>query len=257
VIGPEPGRILRLALVAWGLGHLALGRRMTGLALLVLEVVSLAALAVLLVTLRRGTLDLLPFVAGLLFIAAWAAQAVNAYRATAPPAADDAPTARTPAAAIAWLSLPLLAWSSGYWLVAGEAASPAAVTDRFVTAWTSDRLTDAAWPPSVRRVAEGARDRLVELCADGRLPDGCEAGGTELFRGVRWRIVDGRSAEATAVADIVTYEQRATTFLWVFAGSESVPVPIDELVRLELGAEAVAGPLPIEARDWRVRRAGD
>jgi hypothetical protein len=251
----EPGRVLRLALIAWGLGHLALGRRATGAALLLLEVVALAALVILALTLARGTLDLVPFVAGLVFIGAWAAQAVHAYRSAGAPPADDAPTARTPAAAIALLSLPLLAWSSGYWLVAGEAASPAAVTDRFVADWTFDRMTDAAWPPAVHRVADRARARLDDLCAGGGLPAGCEAGGSELFRGVRWRIASDGAREASAIAEIVAYEQRPTTFLWVFTGSETVPVPIGELLTLKLEADVVDGPLPIEAREWRVRRA--
>jgi hypothetical protein len=255
VIQPEPGRVLRLALIAWGLGHFALGRRTTGAALLVLEAVGLAVLVVLALTLGRGTLDLVPFVAGLLFIGAWAAQAVHAYRSAATPSGDEAPAARTPAAAVAWLSLPLLAWSSGYWLVAGEAASPAAVTDRFVADWTFDRLTDADWSPAVRRAADRGRDRLVDLCADGRLPDGCEAGGSELFRGVRWRIADDDATEALAIAEIVTYEQRPTTFLWVFTGSETVPVPIGELLTLELEADPVTGPLPVDAYEWRVRGA--
>jgi hypothetical protein len=251
----EPGRVLRLALVAWGLGHFALGRTTTGAALFVLELVAIAALVVLSLTLGRGALDLVPFVAGLVFIGAWAAQAVHAYRLAGGPSAGDAPASRTPAAAIAWLSLPLLAWSSGYWLVAGEAASPAAVTDRFVADWTSDRPADADWPPAVRRAADRARDRLVVLCDDGRLPAGCEAGGSELFRGVRWRIADDSADRALAVAEIVSYEQRPTTFLWVFSGSETVPVPVDELLTLELEAEVVESPLPVDAHEWRVLRA--
>lgn len=254
---PEPGRVLRLALVAWGLGHIALGRRATGAALLVLEAVGLSALAVLALTLGRGTLDLVPFVGGLLFIAAWAAQAVHAYRSATRPSGADAPATRTPAAAIALLSLPLLAWSSGYWLVAGEAASPAAVTDRFVADWTVDRLADAGWPPAVRRAADRARQRLVSLCAEGRLTDGCDVSDTELFRGVRWRIDTLDDTEALAIAEIVTYEQRPTTFLWVFGGSETVPVPVGELLTLELEAETVEGPLPLDAREWLVRGAVD
>ena len=252
---PEPGHVLRLALIAWGFGHIALGRRATGSGLFILEAVALAGLVVLALTLGSGTLDLIPFVAGLLFIAAWAAQAVHAYLGARAPAEEEAPTGRTPAAAIAWLTLPLLAWSSGYWLVAGEAASPAAVTDRFVADWTGDRLTDASWSPAVRRAGDRAHDRLVDLCADGRLPEGCEAGGSELFRGVRWRIVEEDGMEARAIGEIVAYEQRRTTFLGVFSGSETVPVPLDELLTLELGAEPVQAPLPVEAHEWVVRRA--
>jgi len=37
-----PGRVLRLALVAWGFGDLAMGRRASGIALLVAELIGLA-----------------------------------------------------------------------------------------------------------------------------------------------------------------------------------------------------------------------
>jgi hypothetical protein len=249
-----PGRVLRLALLAWGLGHIASGRRATGAALLLLEAVALVALAILTLTLAGGTLDLIPFIAGLVFIGVWAAQAVDAYRAARGPVKEDAPLSRSPAAAVAWLSLPLLVWSSGFWLIGGEAASAPAVVDRFVSDWAHDQLADAAWPPRVRRAADRAHTHLVELCADNALPDGCSAGGAELFRGVRWRVeVDGN--EATAVAEVVRYERRPTTFLWVFAGTENVPVALGEVLTLELSAVPVAGPLPVGAREWVIERA--
>jgi hypothetical protein len=255
VIAADPGRVLRLGLLAWGLGHIASGRRATGAALLVLEAVALVALAVLTLTLADGTLDLVPFVAGLVFIGAWAAQAVQAYRAARGPVRDDErPTTRSPAAAVAWLSLPLLLWSSGFWLVGGAAASAPAVVDRFVSDWAHNELGDAEWPPPVRRAADRARARLVELCADRALPDGCAAGGAELFRGVRWR-VDVSGDAAVAVAEVVRYERRPTTFLWVFAGTQSVPVPTGEVLTVELEAVPVTAPLPVDAREWRVRDA--
>jgi hypothetical protein len=254
VIAADPGRVLRLALLAWGLGHIASGRRATGAALLVLEAIALVALAILTLTLAGGTLDLIPFVAGLIFIGVWAAQAVQAYRAVRVPVTDDGQASRSPAAAVAWLSLPLLVWSSGFWLIAGDAASAPAVVDRFVSDWAHDGLADAGWPPWVRRAADRARTRLVELCADRALPDGCATGGAELLRGVRWRVdVDGD--EAIAVAEVVRYERRSTTFLWVFAGTESVPVAIGEVLRLQLVVVPVAGPLPVDAREWQVRDA--
>ena len=253
--GADPGRVLRLALLAWGLGHIVSGRRATGAALLVLEPVAAVALAILTLTLAGGTLDLVPFIAGLVFIAVWAAQAVQAYRAARGPVDDDARPVRSPAAAAAWLSLPLLVWSSGFWLIGGEAASAPAVVDRFVSDWAHDRLAEAEWPPRVRRAADRAHTRLVDLCADGALPDGCAAGGAELFRGVRWRVdVDG--IESVAVAEVVRYERRPTTFLWVFAGTESVPVAIGDVLTLEL--RAVPGPdlpVPLGAREWVIQRA--
>jgi hypothetical protein len=262
VTAVEPGRVLRLSLIVWGLGHVAIDRRATGAALLALEVVGLAALLVLTVTLARGTLDLVPFIAGLAFIGAWAAQAIHAYRAAARPARDDPPSGRPPrddtppsgrpaAIAVAWLSIPLLAWSSGFWLIGGESATAAAVVDRFVGDWTEDRLADDGWPAPVRRSADRAHAHLVELCADGELPSSCAAGGVELFRGLRWRI-DASGEDALAVAEVVRFERRPTRFLWVFSGTESVPVAVGRVLSLELEAQEVVGPLPISAREWRV-----
>lgn len=77
---PSPGRVLRLALVAWGLGHLAVGRRGLGLALLAAELLAALLVAWLTIGLADTSAYLVPFVAGVAFITGWAWQAVDAYR---------------------------------------------------------------------------------------------------------------------------------------------------------------------------------
>lgn len=226
---PDPGRVLRRAILAWGLGHLALGRTATGAALLATELMAVALVAWLGIGLAGSSLYLVPYLAGVVFLVAWAWQAVAAYRAARGADAAIGPTPeRSPATAIGWLSLPLLAWGTGFWLVGAGSATPAAVLDRFVTDWTAGDLHLGSWPPDVADAAELA---AAPLGAD-----------RDRLRDVRVSIVDGDGANVAAVAEAIHYERRDTSFLWIFPGSELVPVADDELLVLDL--VAVAAPLP-------------
>lgn len=226
---PDPGRVLRRALVAWGLGHLALGRVTVGRALLVAEVVALLLVAWLAAGLADSSAYLVPFLAGAAFIVTWAWQAVDAYRiARGLEQASPPAPARSPAAAIGILSVPLLLWGTGFWLVAAHAATPAAVLDRFVTAWSRDELAAADWSEPVIDVAREAAASLGT--------------GEDRFRDVRVRITRQDGDRATAVAEAIHFERRTTRFLWVFPGSELVPVADDRVLSLELSAMPVELP---------------
>ncbi|HUH16761.1 MAG TPA: hypothetical protein VMM85_02315, partial [Methylomirabilota bacterium] len=118
---PEPGRVLRLALVAWGLGHLAIGRTLTGRILLAAELGAALTVAWLTVGLADTSLYLVPFLAGVAFLVAWTWQAVDAYHAAHGLVGARPPTPeRSPAAAIGWLSLPLLLWGTGFWVIGAQ-----------------------------------------------------------------------------------------------------------------------------------------
>lgn len=227
--GPEPGAVLRAALVAWGLGHLLIGRRALGVGLLAAEIGAVALVWWLTIGLADTSAYLIPFLAGSAFIVAWAWQAVNAYQAAHVLRIARPPTPeRSPAAAIAWLSVPLLVWGSGFWLIGAHAATPAAVVDSFVTEWSAGEL-GPAWPARVRTQA-GIAERSLGT-ADDR------------FRDLRITVTDERDGRATAVAESIHYERRPTSFLWVFPGSELIPVRDDEVLALELRAEPVAMPI--------------
>ena len=237
---PEPGRVLRWALLGWGLGHRLLGRQTLGVALLLAEVIAAAIVAWLTIGLADSSLYLVPFLAGVGFLVGWAWQAVHAYRAAHAMAAARGPTPeRSPAVAIGWLSLPLLAWGTGFWLIGAHTATPAAAVDRFVSAWTSGPL-DASWPAAV---VEGADDAAAGL-----------GDGPDRFRGLRFTISDAGATRATAIADAIHYERRDTSFLWVFAGSELVPVADQSVLSLQL--EAVPAALPgggdVGAVRWQI-----
>jgi hypothetical protein len=257
VSGAAPGRVLRLALLGWGLGDLAMRRRLVGFAWLAAEAAALVAVVVATLLFADTTWYLLPFLGGMAFIAAWTAQAVAAYR-RAQEAEGTAPSAPSgsAAAAVAWLTVPLLAWGTGFWLIAADAATPAAVLDRFVTAWPAAERR--GWDPALadRRTelamaADAARGRLRRLCAAGRLADDCGAAPANLLRDIRLRITADSGARATAVAEVVRFERRPSRFLGVFDATELVPVPIERILRLELEAR----PAVLGAARWTIVNA--
>jgi hypothetical protein len=227
VTGPDPGRVLRRALVAWGWGHLLLGRTAVGRTLLLAEVVGLLLLAWLTVGLADSSAYLVPFLAGIVFLIAWAWQAVAAYRLAlaAQPAQPPTPE-RSSATAIGWLSIPLLAWGAGFWLIGAHAATPAATLDRFVSQWTAGELEADDWPASVIEAADVAEDSLGT--------------GPDAFQDVRFSIVDQSEDVAFAVGESVHFERQETAVLIVFTGTELVPVADERLLGLELAA------LPVE-----------
>ncbi len=248
---PDAGSVLGRALVAWGLGHLALGQVGAGRTLLAAEAITLALVAWLAIGLADTSAYLVPYLAGVLFLAAWGWQAVDAYRlarreeARPDVASSEAASVpgRSQAVAIGWLAVPLMVWGAGFWLVAAEEATPSATLDRFVTAWTSETLDPDEWGAEVVDAATAAAATLGD--------------GEDRFRDVRVRIVDEAARTAVAVAEAVHYERRPTTFLWVFPGTDLVPVADDEVLRLELAADeaALPGGGSIGALRWSIVEA--
>jgi hypothetical protein len=243
VTAPEPGRVLRWALIGWGFGHLLLGRRIAGWAWLIAELIALGILIWLSIGLIDSSAYLVPFLAGVAFLVAWAWQAIDAYRTARRGQPSPALASRSPAAAIGWLSLPLLVWGTGFWVVAARSATPAAVVDRFVREWTAGQLS-SEWGAGVVRAAERAADAV--------------AGGD-----LRSVIVDrGHGAfqppgEATVVIERIHYERREATFLGVFPGSELVAVTDAAILGLVLRAEPVEllGGGDIGAVRWTIATA--
>jgi hypothetical protein len=229
VTAPDPGRVLRRALLAWGLGHLEIGRRGIGFALLGSELAGVLLVAWLTIGLADTSAYLAPFLAGVAFIVAWAWQAVDAYRSAhaLQPARPPAPE-RSPAAVIGLLSLPLLIWGTGFWLIGAHSATPAAVLDRFVTEWSRDEL-GSSWPAAVTRAAEAAASTFGPADA-------------ARFRDVRVRMLQDDGSRATAVAEAIHFERRASRFLWIFPGSELVPVTDERVLSLRLRAVPVELP---------------
>ncbi len=222
-----PGRVFGLALAGWGLGDLALGRRAAGIGWLLAEAIGVLIVAGLTVSLADTTLYLVPYLAGLGFIAIWAVQAIWAYRRAQRTHSAIAPTpARSPAAAIAWLGAPLLLWGTGFWLVAATSASPAAAVDRFV--------------------------RDGGLCAALSASATCAASSN--VPGVRVRLISQDATDAVALAERVRYVPRQSRFLGIFEGSELVPVSMGDLLNIRIASVRAPTLLGIDlgARQWRI-----
>jgi len=241
-----PGRVLRLALVAWGFGDLAMGRRGAGIALVLAELIGLALLVVSAILLSDTTWYLLPFLVGMAFIVAWSVQAVAAFlRAQRLQGAIPPPSTRSPAAAAAWLTVPLLLWGTGFWLFAADAASPGAVLNAFVTEWPDVAAQPieqsvATDPAAVSHEAEAALTTLRQVCATAGLTDDCREEASALLVDVRMRIEDQTADSASAVAELVRFERQPSKFLGLFEATELVPVPIAPILRLELEAQPAA-----------------
>jgi hypothetical protein len=256
----NPERVIHLALLAWGLGYLALGRRSVGLAWLTSEIVAAALVAYLFIGLTDTTWYLIPFVAGVLFLVAWATQAALAYRAALrrlAVAGQSAPWAA--AAAMAWLTVPLLVWGTGFWLASGSATSPAAALDRFESSWAA-LATGGTLDPDLQAdsglttAARGALGALNRLCAQGSLTSDCSASPRNLVRNVRISLASGGADAATATVTVVSFERRPSQFLGLFAGTELVPVPRQTLLTLRLRAapRAFPGDLQLGAQSWKI-----
>jgi hypothetical protein len=252
-----PGRVLRLALVAWGFGDLAMGRRGRGIALLVAELIGLVLIVASAILLADTTWYLVPFLAGMAFIAVWSVQAVIAFlRAQRLQGAIPPPSTRSPAAAAAWLTVPLLIWGTGYWLFAANSASPGAVLDAFVTELpgvaeqpiTANVATD---PAAVSQQAQAALTNLRQACITAGLTDNCREEASALLVNVRMRIDSQTADTASAVAELVRFERQPTKFLGLFEATELVPVPIAPILRLDLQAQ----PAPLGSARWIIVNA--
>jgi hypothetical protein len=256
----EPSAVLRRALVAWGLGDLALGRIWVGVTWLVAEILAAVALVYLFIGLADTTWYLIPFLAGVVFLTAWAAQAALAYRAALRDgAAGDLVAPRAPAAAIAWLTVPLLLWGTGFWLVSGTASSPAAALDRFETSWPA-LASGGSLDPGLETdggfsgTARTALGTLQRLCAQGSLSSDCSASARNLLRDVRIGIVPAGAGEATANVTVVSFERRSSRFLGIFSATELVSVPRQTLLTIHLRAlpAILPGGLQLGAQRWRI-----
>jgi hypothetical protein len=253
-----PGAVLRRSLLAWGLGDMALGRPAAGLAWLAGEIGAIALVAWLTIGLADTTWYALPFLAGVAFLAVWAYQAVSAFKRAQSRQGAIGPTPpRSAAAAVAWLTIPILVWGTGYWLLAGAAANPAAVLDRFESAWPENDAVafhQLGLGAAQVNALDAGLQRVRQLCAAGSLNPDCGDAPSSLMHDIRFE-VDLREETAQAVATVVSFERRSTTFLWVVGGTQLVPVPQQRVLQLSLSEvpAALPGGITLGASRWEIR----
>jgi hypothetical protein len=135
---PEPAAVLRLALIGWGLGHLALGDR-RGALLLAGEVAGGAGLFLLAAAFIEGARYPWVYLGLVAFFAAWAWQAVDAHRRAVE--AGGSPGGAIQAVLLAPVALVAF---TGFWLVGGTGGSPAAPLRAYVAAWRDGRPAAAS-----------------------------------------------------------------------------------------------------------------
>ena len=162
---------------------------------------------------------------------------------------------------LAWLSLPMLVWGTGFWLIGGQAATPAAVLDRFESGWSAlgeGRSVPAALADDPAAVTAAARAGLAILSAHCAATGGdCGTDPATLLRDLRITVTGQDGEHATAVAQLVTFERRPSTFLWFIAGTELVPVPGRTVLLIDLRSEPapLAGGIDVGARRWMIVNA--
>src|SRR5204862_3568807 len=109
--------------------------------------------------------------------------------------------ARGAATALAWLTVPLLLWGTGFWLASGAGAAQAGALDRFESSWAAlagGQDLDPALEANadVTSQARSALGGLHELCAQGQLSTDCATSPSNLFRDVRISLVPSGAGAA-------------------------------------------------------------
>jgi hypothetical protein len=140
----SPRGAIRRSLAVWGWGQLATGDR-RGWLLVALELVAIPVFVLLALPYARGTANGFVFVAGALFIAVWAAQALHADRRAVRRASPFAPELRRSAGVeLLWLAPIVVAGATGFWSLTGPATSPDDLLADYVALWRSDHPADAS-----------------------------------------------------------------------------------------------------------------
>jgi hypothetical protein len=230
-----------LALLGWGLGHVATGDR-RGWLLLAAEGAAIAMLiAVGLPRLEGDAVNGL-FLALVLFFAMWAAQAIDAHGR-----AVRAGAGREGAIWLLALLPVAVAFFSVFWMLGGASASASATTERFVDAWRGGRPAIAA-ALLVEDVGPGAlavrwveadaviKARLASLSAT--LGPGSGLDLEHPFTNLEFRVSavapTGDRAAAHARIAVVRHVSVRSTFLGLFPTAVQQTEVLDEIGTIEL-----------------------
>jgi hypothetical protein len=251
--GPGAAAVLRRALLAWGAGHLALGDR-RGWLLLLLQPLALAATLGLAVLLLDSSHWIAVFPVLVLLIGTWIGQAMHAHRLAL--ARGMAPGGETHLALVLPLVIVLL---SGFWLVGGGRASPAATMQHYVSAWQAGRPEAAqhlfARPADADGLAEqwnAQRQHIETLVRDAAARYGVLSGldPARPFNSLRFEAVAAPGADSAIVAvDVVRRRRVETNLFGLIPTATQETVLVEQLGTVRLGARPAPSPewLPIGA----------
>jgi hypothetical protein len=263
---PPASKILRRALIGWGLGHVMLGDR-RGWLLLILQPIAIVAVAALAAALIDGTRWLIVFVPLLALLVFWVAQAVDAHqralRMGAEPGGEMAIVLMLP------VGLTVLTL---FWLVGGRHGSPTATLQEYIEAWMRDRPEAAAplfaAPTSADAVSVRWADEqqvLTDHIGRAHATYGDESGldPEHPFDSLRFRDpVTTSNGLVSIVVELVRNERIQTTVLGIVptAGQQEVVVERDMTIWLEQQLQPRPAWLPIdglESHSWKITGIDD
>jgi hypothetical protein len=269
---PSASTVLRRALVIWGAGHLALGDR-RGWLLAAGQPLAVACVVVLGALLIEGSLWLVVFAALVALLGIWLGQAIHAQRLARLRGAQ--PGGEFQLALVFPLVIALL---SGFWLLAGARATPAATLQHYVAAWQADR-PDAALPLFAAPLDQDAlaarwaaqRGHVEALVSRSALRYGGQSGldPAQPFNSLRFeephvltggpagdqpvRAVDGA---IEIVVDVVRRRRAEATLLGLIPTATQETVIVERLGHVRLVAAPASAPswlpLPAAGHVWLI-----
>ena len=263
---PSAAKVLRYALVGWGLGHVLLGDR-RGWLLLILQPIAIVGVAVLAVALIDGTRWLVLFAPLLALMVVWVVQAVDAHQRAlklgAQPGGEMGIVVLLPVA-LTVLTL--------FWLLGGRHGSATATLQEYIEAWMRNKPEAAAplfaTPQTATSVAalwSAQGQTLTDHINSAYASYGDESGldPDHPFDSLRFRDPtasgDGRVA---MVVELVRNERVQTTVLGFIptAGQQEVVVERDMTIWLEQQPQAAPAWLLIDGLDsyaWKISSIDD
>ena len=204
------------------------------------------------------------YLALVLFFAAWATQAIDAHRR----AVEGGAAGGGAILLLALLPVAVVVFT-GFWLVGGASATPAATLERFVGAWRDDQpadgerlLLEPAGPAALsvewRRADAIIHDRIVVLATTLGVGPGLHP--DDPFADLEFRLVDRADGDPgeRAVAEVLIVRQvvARSSFLGLFPTAVQDTQVLERLgevrlraVRLDLSGTISAWP---PTRVWRV-----
>ena len=234
-------------MLLWGAGHVALGERAGWLLMAAqpLAIVTLVALAALLL---EGSRWIILFPALALLVAVWLGQAMHAHRLAIRRGAAAGGEYQVA------LALPVvIVLLSGFWLVGGGRATPAATVQHYVAAWQADRPDAAialfAEAPASEQLAadwQAQRAHVARLVAEAAARYGSLSGldPAQPFNSLRFEPSQVRpgTQQAEIVVDVVRRRRVETSLFGMVPTATQETVLVERIGRLLLRAQP--GPVP-------------
>ena len=263
---PSAGKVLRRALIGWGLGHVLLGYR-RGWLLLIAEPIAIVAVVVLAVALIDGTRWLIVFPPLLALMVFWVAQAVDAHQRALKMGAQ--PGGEMGIVVLLPVALTVLTL---FWLLGGRHGSASATLQQYIEAWVRDKPDAAAplfitpqSPADVSAMWTSERDMLTEQINAAFATYGEESGldPAHPFDSLRFRDpVENGDGRVSMTVELVRNESVQTTVLGFIptAGQQEVVVERDLTIWLEQQRQPALSWLPFDALDsysWKISSVDD